>query len=97
MEQKTKKYSELNRYEKAMTNAALEQRLEAMANELKQMALALGISVSIDSTFHNWGEEPHTSGSVSFIGDVVTRREMKETGDLFGLIEEALNKSASSD
>ena len=26
MEQKTKKYSELNRYEKAMTNAALEQR-----------------------------------------------------------------------
>lgn len=97
MEQKTKKYSELNRYEKAMTNAALEQRLEAMANELKQMALALGISVSIDATFHNWGEEPHTSGSVSFIGDVVTRREMKETGDLFGLIEEALNKSASSD
>ena len=44
MEQKTKKYSELNRYEKAMTNAALEQRLEAMANELKQMALALGIA-----------------------------------------------------
>ena len=97
MEQKTKKYSELNRYEKAMTNAALEQRLEAIANELKQMALALGISISIDATFHDWGEEPHTSGSVSFIDDVVTRREMKETGDLFGIIEEALNKTASSD
>ena len=98
MEQKTKKYSELNRYEKAMTNAALEQRLEAMANELKQMSLALGISVSVDATFHNWGEEPHTSADVSFIAtDSVTRREVNETGDLFGIIEEALNKPVSSD
>lgn len=98
MEQKTKKYSELNRYEKAMTNAALEQRLEAMANELKQISLALGNSVSVDATFHNWGEEPHTSADVSFIAaDAVTRREVTETGDLFGIIEEALNKPASSD
>ena len=97
MEQKTKIYSELNRYEKAMTNAALEQRLEAMANGLKQMALALGISVSIDATFHNWGEGSHTSVNVSFIDDGVTSREMKETGDLFGIIEEALNKPASVD
>lgn len=103
MEQKTKKYSELNRYEKAMTNAALEQRLEAMANELKQMALALGTSIHVDATFHGWKatgdeNEAHSTAMVALIKcDECTRRDMKETGDLFGLIEEALNKTASSD
>lgn len=103
MEQKTKKYSELNRYEKAMTNATLEQRLEAMARDLQQMALALGISVSIDATFHDWKatgdtEETHSTAMVCFIkGDDCTRRDIKEDGDLFGAIEEAMNKKNPSD
>lgn len=96
MEQKAKKYSELNKYERAMANASLEQRLEAMANDLQQAALALGISISIDATFHDWGE-PHTSGTVSFIGEAVTRREVKEPGDLFGIIEEAIKKTPTEE
>lgn len=96
MEQKAKKYSELNKYERAMANASLEQRLEAMANDLQQAALALGISISIDATFHDWGD-PHTSGAVSFIGDEVTRREVKEPGDLFGIIEEAIKKTPTEE
>lgn len=92
MEQKAKKFEELNRYERAMATATLENRLEAMANDLQQTALALGISISIDATFHDYGE-PHTSGAVSFIGDEVTRREVKEPGDLFGIIEEAIKKT----
>lgn len=96
MEQKAKKYSELNKYERAMANASLEQRLEAMTNDLQQAALALGISISIDATFHDYGE-PHTSGAVSFIGDEVTRREVKEPGDLFGIIEEAIKKTPTEE
>lgn len=94
MEQKAKKFEELNRYERAMATATLENRLEAMANDLQQTALALGISISIDATFHDYGE-PHTSGAVSFIGEEVTRREVKEPGDLFGIIEEAKSKEQS--
>lgn len=103
MEQKTKKYSELNRYEKAMTNAALEQRLEAMANELKQMALALGTSIHVDATFHDWQEhdseeKTHASVTVFFPSNSeVTKRDVKETGDLFGVIEEALSQTSSRD
>lgn len=102
MEQKTKKYSELNRYERAMTNATLEQRLEAMANDLKQMALALGISIHVDSTFHDWKavdtEKTHSTAMVAFIkGDDCTRRDIKEDGDLFGIIEEAMSKNNPSD
>lgn len=96
MEQKAKKYSELNKYERAMANASLEQRLEAMANDLQQTALALGISISIDATFHDYGE-PHTTGAVSFIGEAVTRREVKEPGDLFGIIEEAIKKTPTEE
>lgn len=93
MEQKAKKFDELNRYERAMATATLENKLEAMANELNQMALALKISIHVDSTFHNWGEEPHTSANVSFIsGDAIASREVKEDGSLFGIIEEALAK-----
>ena len=99
METKTKKYEELNRYEKAITNAALEQRLEAMANELRQMALALKISIHVDSTFHDWKatgdeNETHSTAMVSFIkGDDCTRRDAEKVGDLFGIIEEALGES----
>ena len=100
MEQKTKKYAELNRYERAMTNATLEQRLEAMANDLKQMALALGISIHVDATFHDWKasddtEENHSTAAVTFIkGDDCTRRDIEEQEDLFGAIEEALSKKS---
>lgn len=103
MEQKTKKYSELNRYEKAMTNATLEQRIEAMANDLKQMALALGMSIHVDATFHDWKaegdtEENHSTAAVTFIkGDGCTRRDIKEQGDLFGAIEEAMSEKNPSD
>lgn len=103
MEQKTKKYSELNRYEKAMANATLEQRLEAMANDLKQMALALGISIHVDATFHDWKatgdeNEAHSTAMVAFIkGDDCTRRDIRESGDLFGIIEEALSQTLSRD
>lgn len=103
MEQKTKKYSELNRYERAMTNATLEQRIEAMANDLKQMALALGMSIHVDATFHDWKadgdtEENHSTAAVTFIkGDDCTRRDIKEQGDLFGAIEEAMSEKNPSD
>ena len=96
MEQKAKKFEELNRYERAMATATLENRLEAMTNDLQQTALALGISISIDATFHDYGE-PHTSGAVSFIGEEVTRREVKEPGDLFGIIEEAIKKKPTEE
>lgn len=96
MEQKAKKFEELNRYERAMATATLENKLEAMTNDLQQTALALGISISIDATFHDYGE-PHTTGAVSFIGEAVTRREVKEPGDLFGIIEEALNKKKQTE
>ena len=99
MEQNTKKYNELNRYERAMVNATLEQRLEAMAQDLKQMALALGTSIHVDATFHNWqahdsAEETHASVVVYFpSSDDVTKRDVEENGDLFGVVEEALNKT----
>lgn len=96
MEQNTKKYNELNIYERAMFNATFERRLEAMAKELQQMALALGTSIHVDSTFHNWGEDPYTTVSVTFIGkgdDSLTRRDIGQEGDLFGIVEEALNKA----
>ena len=95
-EQKTKQFAELNKYERAMATASLENKLEAMLNDLQQMALALHISISLDATFHDYGE-PHTSGAVSFIGEEVTRREVKEPGDLFGIIEEAIKKTPTED
>lgn len=100
MEQKTKKYEDLNKYERVMTNATLEQRLEAMASDIAQTALALKISIHVDSTFHDWGEDPHTTVSVTFIGkgdDELTRQEIGEEGDLFGIIEEAMSKKTTSD
>lgn len=97
MEQKAKKYEELNKYEKAMTNASLEQRLEAMVRDLMQIATALKISVTVDTTFHNWEENQFASGRVNFYNGVVTNREFNEEGDFFGVIEEALAKTKDSD
>lgn len=91
MEQKGKKFEELNRYERAMTIASLEQRLEAMAKDLEQISFALKTSIHIDATFHDWENNQHSSCGVSFIkGDNCTRRDVKDDGDLFGIIEEAL-------
>ncbi len=97
MEQKAKKYSELNKYERAITNASLEQRLEAMANDLKQMALALGISIHVDSTFHDWADGQTTSANVAFIREAVTSREVIEEGSLLGIIEEAIKKTPTEE
>lgn len=86
MEQKAKKYNELNVYEKAMTNASLEQRMEAMAKDLEQISLALELSVHLDITW--MGDK-----SVAFLslldGENVIRRDVKGSGDLFGIIKEA--------
>lgn len=90
-EQKTKQFEELNKYERAMATASLENKLEAMLNDLQQMALALHISISLDATFHDFGD-PHTSGAASFVGEEVTRRVLAAPGDFFGIIEEALAK-----
>lgn len=93
-QKKAKKFNELTRYERAMATATLENKLENMAKELQQIALALGISIHVDGTFLNDG--PRTAVYVSFIADEVTRREVKEEGDLFGIIEEALGKSTKT-
>ena len=90
--QKTKQFDELTKYERAMTTASIEQRLEAMTNEVQQMALALHLSISIDTTFHDWKSGPFTSGTLVLYNGVITRREMKAPGDFFGSIEEALAK-----
>lgn len=86
MEQKAKKYNELNVYEKAMTNASLEHRMEAMAKDLEQISLALELSVHLDVTW--MGDK-----SVAFLslldGENVIRRDVKDSGDLFGIIKEA--------
>ena len=96
MEQKAKKFDELNKYERAMATATLENKLENMAKELQQIALALGISVHVEATFFRWEKEPGTSGQIVFIGDEVVRRELRADGDLFGIIEEALSKEQTA-
>lgn len=93
METKTKKYEDLNKYERVMTNASLEQRLEAMAKDLEQMALALKMSIHINATFTR---QDNHSVEVSFFPksfDSVVGRDVENVGDLFGIIEEALGKS----
>lgn len=90
MEQKAKKYDELNRYERAMTNASLEQRIEAMANDLAQMSLALKTSIHVDATFHNW-EDAHSTVSVSLFrkDNTPIMRRVDNECDLLGIIEES--------
>ena len=94
MEQKAKKYEELNKYERVMANASLEQKLEAMAKELQQISKALKIAVHLDSDYYDWND---TSGAMlSLIGDKgCTQRDLKEEGDFFGVIEEALAKETT--
>ena len=85
MEQKAKKYDELNIYEKAMTNASLEQRLEAMAKDLEQISFALQVSVHLDATYM----EDHSVVFLSLLdGDKCVRRDVRDQGDLFGVIKE---------
>ena len=91
--EQSKKYEELNCYERAMANATLEQRLEAMARDLEQISLALKTSIHIDATFHDWENNQHSSCGVALIkGDNCTRRDVKDEGDLFGIIDEANKK-----
>lgn len=94
MEQKGKKFEELNRYERAMTNASLEQRLEAMAKDIEQIALALHMSVHVNATAYG---EDRSGVEVDFFpgAGVVVGRDVENTGDLFGIIEEALNKKTT--
>lgn len=100
MEQKAKKYTELNKYEQVMVNATFEQKIEAIANELKQMAYALGTSIHVDATFHNWQaqddeNETHATVIVYFPQEgkgECLHRSVTEAGDLFGIIEEVMNK-----
>lgn len=100
MEQKVKKYEDLNKYERAMTNASLEQRLEGMANDLMQMAKALRLSIHVNTTFHDWQanndpEKTHASATVYVMnGDDVIKRDVQDDGDLFGIIDEALSKKS---
>lgn len=98
MEQKGKKFEELNRYERAMTIASLEQRLEAMAKDLEQISFALKTSIHIDATFHDWENNQHSSCGVSLIkGHNCTRRDVKDEGDLFGIIQDAFEAQNQQD
>lgn len=87
-----KKYEDLNVYERAMANASLEQRMEAMARDLNQIALALRMSVHIDSTFYNEGNAETTVYLIPSRKDSSVSRECEFTGDLFGIIDEANKK-----
>ena len=93
MEQKAKKYEELNKYERAMTNASLEQRLEAMARDLEQIAKALKLSVHVDAGYYDWSDEGHAIVYLLGKGEGhIAKRELDNDGDLLGLIEEAKGK-----
>ena len=87
-----KKYEDLNVYERAMANASLEQRMEAMARDLNQIALALRMSVHVDSTFYNEGNADTTVYIIPSRTESSVSRECEFTGDLFGIIEEANKK-----
>ena len=91
-EQKTKQFEELNKYERAMATASLENKLEAMLHEVQQMALALKISITLDTSYYNRDENQRVSGCVSFYNGVITQRYFHEPGDFFGIIDEALAK-----
>ena len=93
-----KKYEDLNCYERAMANASLEQRMEAMAKDLQQIALALKTSVHVCATFHDWDDNQHTSCNVFLIKDDKTvKRDDDGVGFCFGIIEEANKKEDPTD
>ena len=102
MEQKTKKYAELNKYERAMTNLSLEQRLEAMARDVMQISQALEVSINVDAYFQDWADDPFATARVVLIlstegdGGVISR-EVTVDGSCIGLIEEAMSKKETSD
>ena len=95
MEQKGKKYRDLNRYERAMTNASLEQRLEAMAKDIEQMAIALQMSIHINNTYVS--DDTRNVEVYIFPNETkeLAHRQVVNDGDLFGIIEEALNKKTT--
>ena len=95
MEQNGKKYRDLNRYERAMTNASLEQRLEAMAKDIEQMAIALQMSIHINNTYVS--DDTHNVEVYIFPNETkeLAHRQVVNDGDLFGIIEEALNKKTT--
>ena len=96
MEQKAKKYDDLNRYERAMTNASLEQRLEAMANDIRQISLALNMSVHVNSTAYA-GDRCGVEVNFFPRSGVVVGRDVDNAGDLFGIIDEAFSKKLPQD
>ena len=86
----SKKYEELNKYEMAILNASLEQKMAKMAKEIEQISLALKMSVHIDTVYVN--EETH-GVSVAFFpkGEPpLIARDVINDGDLLGIIDEAL-------
>ena len=98
MEQKAKKYEKLNRYERAMTNASLEQRLEAMARDIEQIAKVLKLAVHVDADYYNWKDDARTT--VYMIGDGeghVTKRVLENDDDFFGIIDEANRMKAAKE
>lgn len=68
MEQRAKKYDELDKYELVLTNASLERRIEAMARDLEQIALALKLCVHVDATYYDWNGEPRSNVAVYLLG-----------------------------
>ncbi len=94
MEQNAKKFEELNKYERAMATATLEQRLEAMARDLQQMTLALGMSIHINATIYDTNRSGVDINLFPRNGECIIK-SVREEGDLFGSIEEALSKKDS--
>lgn len=92
-----KKYEELNCYERAMANASLEQRLEAIAREVQQMALALKMSIHVDSVYYGEGK---SGADVSILPPgthKVVNRSAEFVGDLFGILNEACKAKADEE
>ena len=92
MEQKTKKFEELDCYERAIASAALEKKLEAMAQEASQIAMALKMSVNVMATYYLADEKEKTAPEVALLPTgtkKVASRSAKHNGDLFGIIDQA--------
>lgn len=89
MEQKGKKYEELNAYEKAVTNTLMEQKLEAALNEMENIRKAMGFH-SIVCTALN-----ETDPTVVIWLDMDEKsvlRKVTGDGSLIGFVKEALEK-----
>lgn len=95
--EQSKKYEELNCYERAMANATLEQRLEAMAREVQQMALALNMSIHVDSVYYGEGKSGADVSILPLGTREIVSRSAEFVGDLFGIIEEANRLKAAKE